>query len=163
MDNQNYANSSNTTLKVIQFYREGEVPHGCFSNFSKHEVDLDGKVWPTSEHYFQAKKFQSEEIQETIRKASSPGDAKQLGRNRSYPLRKDWEEVKDDLMFKVCLAKFSQHPELKKIILGTGDSKLVEHTSNDNYWGDGGDGSGKNMLGQTLMKVREALVKEKGK
>lgn len=42
----------------------------------------------------------------------------------------------------------------------TGDAKLVEHTENDDYWGDGGDGSGRNMLGQLLMKVRRKLRSE---
>ena len=42
-------------------------------------------------------------------------------------------------------------------VLSTGDSKLVEHTENDDYWGDGGDGSGKNMLGRILMEVRTSL------
>jgi predicted NAD-dependent protein-ADP-ribosyltransferase YbiA (DUF1768 family) len=35
--------------------------------------------------------------------------------------------------------------------------QIVEHTENDRYWGDGGDGSGKNRLGQILMRVREEL------
>ena len=54
-------------------------------------------------------------------------------------------------------AKFTQDDELKLLLLGTGDAKLVEHTSNDNYWGDGGDGRGRNMLGRILMEVREQL------
>ena len=54
-------------------------------------------------------------------------------------------------------AKFSQHAELTELLLGTGDAKLVEHTENDSYWGDGGDGRGRNRLGQILMQVREEL------
>jgi predicted NAD-dependent protein-ADP-ribosyltransferase YbiA (DUF1768 family) len=38
----------------------------------------------------------------------------------------------------------------------------VEHTERDAYWGDGGDESGKNMLGQILMEVREELRREAG-
>lgn len=60
-------------------------------------------------------------------------------------------------MYDAVYAKFSQHKELKKILLDTGDSTIVEHTKNDSYWGDGGDGSGRNQLGKTLMKVREDL------
>ena len=41
--------------------------------------------------------------------------------------------------------------------MATGDAKLIEHTRNDKYWADAGDGSGKNMLGILLMKVREEL------
>ncbi|CAF1495664.1 unnamed protein product, partial [Rotaria sordida] len=55
-------------------------------------------------------------------------------------------------MFKGCLTKFQQHPKLKQLLLSTGDRTLVEHTINDSYWGDGGDGSGRNQLGITLMR-----------
>jgi N-glycosidase YbiA len=57
-----------------------------------------------------------------------------MGRDRSLPLRKDWEKVKDEVMYTVCLAKFTQHEDLKKILLSTKDAKLVEHTKNDSYW-----------------------------
>jgi ribA/ribD-fused uncharacterized protein len=54
-------------------------------------------------------------------------------------------------------AKLTQHEELKKLLIETKDKILIEHTENDSYWGDGGDGTGKNKLGKLLMKVREAL------
>lgn len=38
--------------------------------------------------------------------------------------------------------------------------KIIEHTENDDYWGDGGDGKGKNKLGQILMVVRAELTKD---
>lgn len=77
--------------------------------------------------------------------------------DRSRPLRKDWEEVKDKIMLEVVMAKFSQYNDIRELLLSTGDSELIEHTSNDSYWADGGDGSGKNMLGITLMIVRDLL------
>ena len=48
----------------------------------------------------------------------------------------------------------------RALLLATGDAKLVEHTENDDYWGDGGDGRGKNMLGRILMDVRGALARD---
>jgi hypothetical protein len=63
-------------------------------------------------------------------------------------------------MRKVVLAKFEQHQKLRDLLLSTKDSTLVEHTSNDNYWGDGGNGSGLNMLGKILMEVRTKLAIE---
>jgi predicted NAD-dependent protein-ADP-ribosyltransferase YbiA (DUF1768 family) len=42
-------------------------------------------------------------------------------------------------------------------LLATGDADLIEHTATDAYWGDGGDGSGRNMLGKILMEVRARL------
>jgi ribA/ribD-fused uncharacterized protein len=54
-------------------------------------------------------------------------------------------------------AKFNQHDNLRELLFSTGDAKLVEHTERDDYWGDGGDGQGKNMLGRILMEVRSEL------
>jgi ribA/ribD-fused uncharacterized protein len=76
------------------------------------------------------------------------------------PLRKDWEAAKDNVMREAVYAKFSQNPQIAKVLLGTVDEKLVEHTEKDRYWGDGGDGKGKNMLGTILMEVRDRLRKE---
>jgi N-glycosidase YbiA len=92
-----------------------------------------------------------------VRQAQSPMIAARMGRSRRRPLRKDWEAVKDAVMHEAVLAKFTHHADLREILLGTGDAQIVEHTEKDNYWGDGGDGSGKNKLGQTLMRVREEL------
>ena len=54
-------------------------------------------------------------------------------------------------------ARFRQHDELRALLLATGDATLVEHTEQDDFWGDGGDGSGQNQLGRVLMAVRDAL------
>ena len=145
--------------KIINFYSTRDE-YGCFSNFSRHHLFLKDKVWKTSEHYFQAQKFAGTEYEEKVRLAHSPKEAAELGRNRKFPLRKDWEEVKDDIMREALRAKFTQNKELKEILLETGDFHLVEHTSNDFYWADGGDGSGKNMLGILLMELRKELKKE---
>jgi N-glycosidase YbiA len=141
---------------TIRFYSVN-AEYGCFSNFSPHPIRMKGKNWPTSEHYFQAQKFAGTPDEEEVRQAKSPMVAARMGRSRKRPLRKDWESVKDSLMYEAVLAKFSQHAELRETLLATGDSTIVEHTTNDAYWGDGGDGSGKNRLGETLMRVRELL------
>jgi len=141
-------------VKVIEFYRVKD-DYGCFSNFASYPITLNGKEWPTSEHYFQAQKFAGTEHEEAIRLARSP--AARMGRSRKRPLRADWEEVKDDVMREAVLAKFTQHSKIRRILLGTGNARLVEHTERDSYWGDGGDGQGKNRLGQILMEVRAQL------
>jgi ribA/ribD-fused uncharacterized protein len=86
--------------------------------------------------------------------------AARMGRSRKRPLRPDWEAVKDDIMREVLHAKFSQHADIRQVLLDTGDALIVEHTTNDSYWADGGDGSGKNMLGKLLMEVRAQLRRE---
>jgi N-glycosidase YbiA len=60
-------------------------------------------------------------------------------------------------MYTAVYAKFTQHEELRDRLLATGDAALIEHTRNDRYWGDGGDGTRCNMLGRVLMRVREEL------
>ncbi len=147
--------------EVINFYSvSGE--HGCFSNFSPHPIQLRGKTWPTSEHYFQAMKFVGTPDEDEVRQAKSPMIAARMGRSRKRPFRKDWESVKDSIMHEAVLAKFTQHADLREMLLATGEAKIVEHTENDAYWGDGGDGKGKNKLGQILVQVREELRGEYG-
>jgi N-glycosidase YbiA len=141
---------------IVKFYSVSDE-FGEFSNFAEYPISIDGQLWPTSEHYFQAQKFQDATYRQKIRKANSPMLAAQLGRDRRQKLRRDWESVKVGVMRTAVLAKFSQHEDLCALLLSTGDAKLVEHTENDDYWGDGGDGSGKNMLGRILMQVRESL------
>jgi ribA/ribD-fused uncharacterized protein len=93
-------------------------------------------------------------------RSTAPALRARMGRDRKRPLRRDWESVKDAVMREAVLAEFTQHEDLRKLLLDTGDSKLVEHTTNDNYWGDGGDGSGRNMPGIILMETRATLRKE---
>jgi ribA/ribD-fused uncharacterized protein len=144
------------TRAIINFYAVS-AEYGCFSNFAKAPIRLKGKMWPTTEHYFQAQKFAGTEREEEIRQTKSPMIAARMGRSRKHRLRPDWERAKDAIMREAVLAKFTQHDELRTILLGTGDARLVEHTENDSYWGDGGDGSGRNRLGEILMSVRDEL------
>jgi N-glycosidase YbiA len=142
--------------KVIPFYKVSD-DYGFMSNFSPHPIELDGKTWPTSEHYFQAQKFTDDSYREVIRGQSTAISAAKLGRSREHPIRSDWEAAKDDVMHRAVAAKFAQHKDLRDLLLRTGRHVLVERTENDAYWGDGGDGSGRNMLGQILMRVRDDL------
>ncbi|MGZ3414371.1 MAG: NADAR family protein [Isosphaeraceae bacterium] len=98
---------------VIRFYAVGDE-YGCFSNFSSHPVKLQGKIWPMSEHYFQAQKFAGTPDEEEVRLAKSPMIAALMGRSRKRPLRKDWESVKDSIMHGAVLAKFTQHADFAR-------------------------------------------------
>ncbi len=141
---------------TILFYSVGD-DYGCFSNFSAHAFELDGKHWPTSEHYFQAQKFAGTPHEEAIRRANSPMLAARMGRSRKRPLRRDWESAKDNVMRRAVLKKFETHEDIQEILLATGDEKIVEDTTRDYYWGCGSKGNGKNKLGLILMEVRQIL------
>jgi ribA/ribD-fused uncharacterized protein len=83
--------------------------------------------------------------------------AARLGRSRKQPIRPDWNDVKDDIMRRAVRAKFAAHPEIRDVLLSTGDAELIERTTNDYYWGCGTDGTGLNMLGKILMEVRTLM------
>ena len=146
----------NDLNEPIKFYRVGDT-YGAFSNFSPHPFSAKGKTWRTVEHYFQAQKFAGTPHEEEIRGIASPMVAARMGRSRQRPLRSDWEQVKDVVMREALAAKFEQHADLRELLLGTGERRLVEHTENDRYWADGGDGSGQNRLGELLMELRTRL------
>ena len=143
-------------MKRILFYGVKE-PYGEFSNFAPYPLELKGETWPTSEHYFQAQKFAGTDYEEAVRLADSPVTAASMGRSRERMLRLGWEGMKEDIMREALRAKFTQHPQLQALLLATGDAELVEHTTNDRYWADGGDGGGRNRLGQLLMELRAQL------
>ena len=154
------SNSSNE----IRFYNRDE-PYYEFTNFYPAAITVDGKLWPTSEHYFQAQKFVGTPYVEVVRKLKAPREAFQMSRDPKVSRwrRSDWESVKDDIMLKALLCKFTQYKKLQNKLLETGSKRLIEHTFNDSYWGDGGDGSGGNKLGQLLMQVRRKLEAVCGK
>jgi ribA/ribD-fused uncharacterized protein len=141
---------------VIKFYGTSSE-YGCFSNFAPHPIRLNGCTWPTVEHYFQAQKFPDTEYEEAIRRAKSPAKAKGMGRTRRYRLRRDWERVKDGIMREAVLAKFTQHEDIREMLLATGDALIIEDSPTDAYWGIGAHGGGKNKLGKILMSVRDQL------
>ena len=84
-------------MNEIKFYSVADE-YGEFSNFAPYPITLKGKTWPTSEHYFQAKKFLDVGYQEKIRKIKSPVVAARLGRSRKQPIRKDWDKAKNSVM-----------------------------------------------------------------
>jgi len=144
---------------AIKFYQERDAPYGCFSNSSKHSFEVDGTPWQTVEHYFQAMKFAGTPHEHAIQIAPAPMLAKQMGNDRARPLRPDWDEdeVKDNVMRRAVRAKFEQTPNIRAVLLGTGDEELIEDAPGDSYWGCGEMGTGKNMLGKILLEVRGAL------
>ncbi len=143
----------------IYFYSTRDT-YGCFSNFSPHGITLKGLWWPTTEHYFQAQKFADTSHEEAIRRAKTPKQAADMGRDRKRPLRADWEQVKDEIMREAVRQKFRTHKDIRQVLLETDDKELIENAPSDYYWGIGADGSGKNMLGKILMEVRDELRHE---
>lgn len=165
---------------MIRFYSP-DKEYGEFSNFYKVEILYNGKRYSTSEHAFQAAKFDYDgapainaEYIEVIRNEPSPAKIFFLGRQKKIggfqwhvklsetiekykeaKIRPDWDKQKYNIMKEIVRAKVSQHIKLQEHLLRTKDAYLVEHTSRDRYWGDGGNGSGQNNLGKILMELRQ--------
>ncbi|AFZ38266.1 hypothetical protein Sta7437_4833 (plasmid) [Stanieria cyanosphaera PCC 7437] len=156
---------------TIYFYDAGENPYGCFSNFAFYRVQLSIFWCRTSEHYFQAQKFEGSSSTEREAKrndfllkeilaAKTPELAIALAENYRQFWRSDWEEVKDQIMHQGVLSKFNSHRDIRKILLSTGELEIVYHSPSDYYWGCGEDGTGDNKLGKILMSVRNILQKK---
>jgi len=143
-------------MSEIKFYST-HGHYGCFSNFSKHPIKLKGHIWPTTEHYFQAQKFAGTKYESQIRQAKGPGQAAKQGRDKKKPLRRDWESVKEQVMYDAIKAKFTQHKDAQAILLSTGEDTIIEDSPIDYYWGCGAKGTGKNRLGILLMRLRKEL------
>lgn len=139
----------------IRFY-EPHGEYGWLANFSRHAISIDGRVWPTVEHYFQGQKFPDRALQERIRTRPSPSAAKRLAKELKARRRADWRAVRDDIMATAIRAKFLQHADLGERLLATANAPIIEDAADDAYWGIG-HGSGRNRMGELLMALRGEL------
>ena len=131
----------------------------CWAPFSI-ETQYGTVTVPTAEHAYQAAKTEDPDIRAMIYAAPSPGKSKRMG--RMIILRDDWEDIKIDCMRHILKAKFSL-PQLRELLLSTGDSTLVEGTTwHDTFWGictcAQHLGEGENNLGKLLEELRRTLV-----
>ena len=147
-------------MSEIRFFIR-EEPYGWLSNYERTQFVVDGKTYPTNEHYYQAQKANHPAIHDYIRNAPHARIAMVLGRQleRNKYLKKfmveDWELKKHNVMLKGLRHKF-QDPDLKKLLLSTGGSILHEDNPDDFYWAIA-DGTGESWLGKLLMQVRDEL------
>lgn len=126
------------------------------SPFSAHVVEIDGIVYKTAEHAYQALRMVPAARQK-IMDTKNP-----LGAWRQAQLCKERGEIdensnKEELMEKVFKAKLAQHDDIKAILLESGDRELLKVYPTDYYWGTGADGSGENRMGKLWMKLRSEL------
>ena len=159
-----FSSSPKLSSESIKFYNRGE-PYYEFTNFYPAAVIIDDQHWPSTEHYFQAQKFVGTPYLDVIRGLPTSREAFQLSRNPTVSQwrRSDWDRVKDDIMLKALRCKFTQHKDLRKLLWETGEREIIEHTTNDSYWADGGSPEkGLNKLGKLLMQVRDDIIAVRG-
>jgi ribA/ribD-fused uncharacterized protein len=141
---------------TIRFFSKSKT-HREFSNFASFPIDLDGRRWPTTEHFYQAQKFADPKLQKEIRAMPNPPAAKNYADQHKVEIRPDWDAIKDDVMLRAVRCKFEQHTELRALLLATGGEELIESAPTDYYWGEGREGTGQNKLGQIMQRVRAEL------
>lgn len=143
----------------IYFYDDKNQRTEFLGNFHKVPLVYNGLEFQCSEAAFQAAKFPHlPAVQRQF--TSLDGDsAWRLAKQYASSQRSDWLHVNKDVMLEVLRAKYSQHPHLLRRLLATRNAYLVEHTPHgrDAFWGDNGDGTGQNVLGNLLMQVRGEL------
>ena len=154
-------------LPEIRFYRANEKPYGAFSNLYRRPIVVEGREYPTSEHAYQAGKAIKESVREWLLSAPSPSLVAMAAHGLyTWDIVPDWSKVKFDRMRGVLRAKFTQHQDLRELLLSTGNARLVESTKTDNpvnrLWGEV-NGKGNNMLGVLLMELRSELRSESAK
>lgn len=135
-------------------------PYGEFGNMaSGYPIKVhDGPVWPSSEHLYQACKFQDEGIRQQILAQKNAYLMKQnVARPNQHKMRADWDEIKDSVMEWCVSLKLVQNPSVLQTLHGTGNAIIVEYSTKDHYWGASkvdGQWQGLNKLGSLLMYLR---------
>jgi ribA/ribD-fused uncharacterized protein len=148
----------------IRFYRASDKPYGCFSNLYRRAIELDGEIFPTAEHAYQAGKARKPEVRDWLMSAPSPALLAMAAHGLYYwDVAPGWSKTKFDRMRMVLSAKFTQHADFTTALLGTGTARLVESATVDSpvnrLWGEV-NGVGKNMLGILLMEIRDELIRD---
>lgn len=149
----------------IRFYRASERPFGGFSNLFRRPIEFEGEVFATSEHAYQAGKARKPEVRRWLMEAPTPALLAMAAHGLYYwDVAPGWSSTKFDRMRRVLRAKFTQHEDLRALLLSTGEARLVESATVDNevnrLWGEV-NGVGRNMLGQLLMELRTELRAER--
>ena len=150
------------------------VTKACLSQWYPCSFTIDGQTYNCAEQYMMAEKarvFGDDPIRQQILSETDQMTIKKLGRKVTGFDGAVWEAERYDVVFRGNMAKFTQNPQLKEFLMGTGDKILVEASPKDTIWGIGLDEfhpdacnpekwHGKNLLGFTLMDVRQRLHEE---
>lgn len=157
---------------------------GPFSNFhSVFFTDAEGITYSCTEQYYMAKKaifFNDTYRYKEIMKESDPKKQKKHGRSILNFEESAWygafadENPAKQYMYEANYYKYTQNDKLKKMLVATAGTELVEASPYDKIWGIGQRADefgashkrfwrGKNWLGEVLTKVRDAIIAEDSK
>lgn len=157
-------------MKIICFHNPDEE-NGFLSNWFLSPFIVNGMKFSSVEQYMMYRKavsFNDDAVASKIMATDDVAVIKALGRSVSKYDDNVWSGIREKVVFEALKAKFSQNNNLKQQLLDTGDSILAECAVKDLVWGiglsmkdpnrfDATKWRGRNLLGNLLMKVREAL------
>ncbi|MGV9454279.1 DUF7639 domain-containing protein [Streptomyces sp. NPDC003635] len=120
-------------------------------------IDFDGRTYASVLHGYWALSTADPADHDRVRAAATPDEAQELGGRATR--RDDWPELRPAVMAGLLRAKFTQHPELAEVLLGTGDAR-ISYTgfSEAPYWTDARDDRGRNWVGRLLELIRAELL-----
>ena len=156
--------------KFVFFWKIGE-PGEEFCNWFISPFKHKGILFNCEEQHMMWEKavlFKDHKKMAEILAEPSPGAQKSLGRGVKNFNQEVWEKHCYNLIKEGLRQKFEQHPELKTLLLSTGDAIMAEASPKDQVWGIGRSGDdpdaqvvgrwrGKNLLGKLLMELREEM------
>lgn len=130
-----------------------------FDNFAPFQIEWRGKLYPTTEHAYQAAHFMENNpaLAEELRNCRSPKEAQNFANENSNKDDPGWKDKKLSIMEEIVRCKLEQHPYVCELLLATGDKTIVEMNDNDEFWGWGKSHNGPNNLGKIWMKLRDEL------
>lgn len=141
--------------------------HGWLGNMAPFPVECEGEFWLTTEALFQALRFDDKGIRSDIHRQKSPMTAKMLAKKHKNRMVVEPMSDADLDNMRLCLRlKAEQHPQLRELLVQTGDSLIVEDCTKRKrgsglFWGAAmidGQWVGQNWLGRLLMEYRESLM-----
>ena len=122
-----------------------------FSNMELATVEYDGITYPSVENFYQAMKTTDNAERRQLSRLS-PFDSKKAKKT----LRKDWNDIKVDVMRYGLQKKFSQEPFRRRLEQSKPRTLIEWNWWRDTFWGiDINSGVGENMLGKLIMEIRE--------
>ena len=123
------------------------------SNFHECQILWNGMLFTSTEAAYQSAKCLHKEDAMRFTELE-PKESRQQGRLITN-IRPDWDQARFNVMAEVTFLKYLHHPDLKQMLLDTGD-KYIEETNGwkDKYFGVY-DGEGQNVLGKIIMATRE--------
>ena len=157
--------------KIICFHNPDEI-NGFLSNwYPSRFIDENNITYTSMEQYMMYRKavcFGDEAIAAQILATSDVAEIKALGRLVLGYDDNWWNGVRQIIVYEGLLAKFSQNVALEKQLKETGKAVLAECAVKDRIWGiglsmndpnrfDRDRWQGQNLLGYTLMMVRDSL------